>query len=86
MVKIFRNNFNYRVLLTLNCLKQGNPGINSFWHAKFQVKIFSEFFHLQSALDSEFFRDGLQSLTFFSDNKFEVKFIAIFSFTEHSGL
>ena len=36
-------------------------------------KLFLEFLHLQSPLDSEFFRGDVQALTFFSDTKFEVK-------------
>ena len=36
-------------------------------------KLFLEFLHLQSPLDSEFFRVGVQALTFFGHTKFEVK-------------
>ena len=51
-------------------------------HAKLEVKIFSEFFHLQSTLDSEFFRGNfLQRGP--GTNLF---ILGIFSFTEHSGL
>ena len=36
-------------------------------------KILQNFFHLQSALDSEFFRGGVQAPTYFGHSKFEVK-------------
>ena len=42
---------------------------------------FLEFFHLQHTLNSEFFRGGVQALTFFGDAKFEVK-----KFLEFFGL
>ena len=42
-------------------------------HAKLEVKIISEFFHLQSTLDSEFFRGDVWGRTFFGHAKFEVK-------------
>ena len=41
-----------------------------FVHAKFEVKNFSEIFHLQSTLDSEFFRGGVKAPTFFGHTKF----------------
>ena len=44
-----------------------------FGHTKFEVKNFSEFFHLQSALDSEFLRRGIWAPNFFGHAKFEVK-------------
>ena len=34
---------------------------------------FSEFFHLQNTLDSEFLRGGVQAPTFFGHAEFEVK-------------
>ena len=37
------------------------------------MKIFWEFFHLQSTLDSEFFRGDVWGPTFFGNAKFEVK-------------
>ena len=58
-----------------------------FGHSKFEVKKFSEFFHLQSTLDSEFFRGGVRAPTFLGHAKFEVKiFCRISSFTECCGL
>ena len=44
----------------------------------------SEFFHLQSPLNSEFFRLGVRVPTFFGHAKFEAKNVfGIFSFTGH---
>ena len=42
-------------------------------HAKFEVKIFLGFFHLQSALVSEFLRGGVWVPTFSGHVKLEVK-------------
>ena len=56
-----------------------------FGDAKFEVKKFSEFFHLQSAVDCEFFAGGFWALTFFGDANFEVKFFSEF-FPLPSGL
>ena len=57
-LKIFWNLFIYRELWNLNCSGEGFLGINSFGHCKFEVKIFLEFFRLQSTVDSELFRGG----------------------------
>ena len=38
--------------------KGGGKGTNFFNHSKFEVKFFSEFFNLQSAVDAEFFARG----------------------------
>ena len=57
--KSFQNIFLYQAVWTLNF--SGRVGVwapTVFCHTKFEVKTFSEFFHLQSALDSEFFRRG----------------------------
>ena len=43
-----------------------------FGHAKFEVKIFSEFFQLQSAVDAEFFTGGSGYQLFFVHIKFKV--------------
>ena len=44
-----------------------------FGHAKFEVKNFSECFHLHSAVDSEFFARGqVWAPTFFGHSKYEV--------------
>ena len=45
-------------------LSQRGLGTNFFGHAKFEVKNFSELFHLQSTLDSELFRGGVGAKTF----------------------
>ena len=63
-------------------LSQRGLGTNFFGHAKFEVKNFSELFHLQSTLDSELFRGGVGAQTFFG----HTNFFGIFSFTEHSRL
>ena len=52
---------------------QRGKGNNLFGHAKFEVKNFSEFFYLQSALDSELFRGGDRAQIFFGNAAFEVK-------------
>ena len=58
-----------------------------YGNAKFELKIFLEFFNLQITLDSEFFRGALFAPTFFSHAKFEVKnFTEFFLFTGYSGL
>ena len=49
-------------------------------------KFFSEFYGLQSALDSEFIRGCVQAPSFLGHAKFEVKFFRNFLITEHSGL
>ena len=48
-------------------------------------KKFSEFFHLQSIVDSEFFRGGVWAPTFFGHTKFEVKHFSKF-FDLHSAV
>ena len=45
----------------------------SLGHIKFEVKIFLEFFHLQSTVDSEFSTGGVRAPTSFGHAKFEVK-------------
>ena len=60
---------------------------NFFDHVKFKVKIFFEFFHLQSGLDSEIFAGGVLASTFLVMQYLRPKeFYGMFSFTEHSGL
>ena len=51
----------------------GCMGTNFFGNAKFEVKNFSEFFHLLSAVESEFFPARVLAPTFFGHAKFEVK-------------
>ena len=70
--KIFRYFFLYCALWTLNLSMKGVQVPTFLGHAKFEVKDFSEFFCLQSALDSEFFRGGVWAATFFGHAKFEV--------------
>ena len=43
---------------------QGHLGTNFFGHSKFEVKNCSEFFHLPSTVDSEFFAGGVWAPTF----------------------
>ena len=71
--QIFWIFFIFRALGTLNCSWRGFWAQTFFGHAKFEVKNFSEIFHLQSALDSEFFRGDIWGPTFFGHAKFEVK-------------
>ena len=52
---------------------RGGSEATFFGHVKFEVKNFLEFFHLQSTLDSEFFRGGVWAPIFFGHTKFEVK-------------
>ena len=49
-------------------------GTNFLSYTKLEVKIFLEFFSLQSTLDPEFFRGAVWAPTFFGHVKFEVKF------------
>ena len=82
MSKIFWN-----FLLTegsaLWIFQSGCLATNFFGHTKFEVKIFLEFFSLQSTLDSEFFRGGFQVPTFSGHTKFEVKnFFGIFFYLQ----
>ena len=55
--KFFGNFFIYRMLWTLN-FTGGIWAPTFLGHAKFEVKNFSEFFNLQSTVDSEFFSGG----------------------------
>ena len=72
-VKNLRNFSIYRVLWTLNFSQGG------FRHQLFLVtlnlrsKSFQSFFHLQSPLDSEFFRWDVRAPIFFGHTKFKVK-------------
>ena len=75
--KNVQNFFIYRALWTLN-VHRGSLGTNFFGHAKIEVKNFSEFFHLQSAVDAEFFTGGGQAPTFLGHAKFEVKKLSEF--------
>ena len=64
-VKIFQNFFIYRALWTLNFLEGLSGHQLVFVLPNFRSKIFSVFFHLQSALDSELFMEGALSTNFF---------------------
>ena len=55
--KIFQNFFTYWVLWTLNFSDRGS-GQQLFWSHQIWGQNFSEFFHLSSAVDSEFFLVG----------------------------
>ena len=59
-------------MLWLLNFSKGGVGTNFFDHSKFEVKFFSEFFNLQSAVDAEFFARGSGHQLFFSHTKFEV--------------
>ena len=47
-------------------------------HAKFEVKNFQSFFHLQIAVDSDFFARWVWAPTFFGHTNFEVKIFSEF--------
>ena len=67
-VKNFQNFLDYRALWTLNFSEDVSG------QQLFLVTLnFLEFFHLQSTLDSEFFRGSVWAPTFFIHTKFEVK-------------
>ena len=88
--KSFQNIFLYKALWTLKFSGRGLVQAPTFFgHAKFEVKKFSELFHLQSALDSEFFGGGVWVPTFsgrglvwtpmfFGHPKFEVEKFSMF--------
>ena len=71
--KIYWSMFIYRVLCILNFSEGVSEHQLFFGHPKFEVKKFSEFFHLHSSLDSEFVKGEVWSPTFFGYIKFEVK-------------
>ena len=64
--KMFQNFFIYRVLRTLNFSERvGVQAQNFLGYGKFETKNFSELFHSQSTLDSEFFIRGGPDTNFF---------------------
>ena len=64
--------------MTLNLSGRRVQTLTFFGHAQFEVKNFSEFFLLQSALDSEFFAVVVWVPTFCGNTKFEVKIFSEF--------
>ena len=67
--------FNLQRAVDSEFLRWGFWAPTFFGHAKFEIKkVFQNFFHLQSALDSEIFTGGgVLAPTFFDHVKFEVK-------------
>ena len=61
------------MLWTLNFSQGGSTHQFFLVMPNLRAKNFLDFFHLQSALDSEFFRWSIQEPTFFGHSKFEVK-------------
>ena len=75
--KILQNFFLYQALWTE--FFRGRSGPTFFGDAKFDLKKFSEFYPLLSALDSEFFWGrGVWASTIFGHAKFEVKIFSEF--------
>ena len=85
--KIFWIFFVYRAFWTLKFLQGGVGSEHQLFLVMLNLrsKFILEFFHLQSALDSEFFRECLWAPTFFGHAKFEVKNFSEF-FHLQSGL
>ena len=75
----------YWALWTLN-FSEDRSGPTFFGYSKLEVKHFSEFFHLLSTINSEFFRGGLGINYFLSCQIWGQKIFRIYSFTECSGL
>ena len=76
----FSESFLYRALWTLNFLGRVGVWVPTFFgHTKFKDKKFSEFFHLQSILDSEFLGGEGPSTNFiWSSQIWCQKFVKIF--------
>ena len=78
--------FIYWALWTLNFSEDGS-GPTFFVTSNLRSKIFSEFFHLHSTLDSEFFREGSLGTKFFESCQiWGENFFGISSFNKHCGL